>query len=153
MAAATTQWRCDTCGDPIVKVVDGWVEWLEPGSSTSGKKPGRGLRLVHQNKNCQYDERREHATDGSILCDMQLSHYLGADGLTSLLSLSVDQSVPQEEVIEMIKRLHTPGYELVRPILAQAIADGVIEPNMPKGLHWQRDIDAVTDWGRQNNLI
>jgi hypothetical protein len=51
--------------------------------------------------------------------------------------------LPKDEVLEMIKRLHIPGYEHARQHFQRAIADGVFEPNMPDGYYWQSNIDAV----------
>lgn len=51
--------------------------------------------------------------------------------------------IPQEDVLEMIKRLHIPGYEHARLHFDEAIADGVFEPNRRPGYCRRDDIVAV----------
>ncbi len=131
------------------------MEWLldPPKSSTGGTKgkgyDGKGLRLVHHrrvNRRCAYDQRAEFKAKKAILADLPLSSFLGPDGLMQLLSFIGTRTLPTEECLEMIKRLHVPGYEQARGFFDAAIADQVFEPNTPKGYHWQSDIRAVLRW-------
>lgn len=143
-------WLCDTCGQRIAHSKDGWVEWLE--CSKIPKPVGRGLRLVHHRPaspllgGCQYNEDQEFARDGSLLLDLPLERFLGDDGLTELLELLAEARLPQAEVIEMIKRLHTPGYERARFHAEGAMSAGVFSPNLPEGFFWQSQIEAILDW-------
>ena len=49
----SVRWRCDSCGRDIESVEDGWVEWLTERDSNKGY----GMRLVHHDEKCMYDER------------------------------------------------------------------------------------------------
>jgi hypothetical protein len=155
-APVTTHWSCDTCAQPIWHARDGWVEWLS--RDKDSRRTGRGLRLVHHlpasplPQGCQYDERQEFKRDQSILHDLDLASFLGANGLTHLLYVIDYYHLPQKQGIEMIQRLHTPGYERARFHAAQAIAQGVIEPNLPSGFYWQDEIAAVLEWADTHGL-
>ncbi len=114
------------------------------------------LRLVHHagsgaNKSsCQFNSTLV-SQQGCILLDLHLSMCLGADGLMRLLSFLAKQELPQDQVLEMIKRLHIPGYEHARHYFKKAINQFVIEPNMPPGFYCQNQIDAVLEWSRSIN--
>jgi hypothetical protein len=143
----TTTWICDACGQLIKEANHGWVEWLVS-QDKSGKRSGRGLRLVHHrlfspNGNCQYDSHLEFSRDRACLHDLDLESFLGPDGLNILLSQIAEHTLPTEDTLEMIKRLHIPGYEHTRKHFDRAIYEEVFEPNMPKGYYSQRDIEAV----------
>ncbi len=49
-----------------------------------------------------------------MLHDLPLTDFIGSDGLMFLLELIEEKALPTDEVVEMIKRLHIPGYELAR---------------------------------------
>lgn len=147
----TDEWVCDACGEPIKKPADGWVEWVEVEDPESGRFVGRDLRLVHHlpasprgpYRGCQFDKRKENARNGGSLSGFALPDFLGPDGLMRLLLMAHDGAVPLEQIIEMVKRLHIPGYERARPFFRDAIRDGVFERNMPEGFYWQVDIQAT----------
>ncbi len=142
-------WICDSCGQPIQQEQDGYIEWLMSGEGISST--GRGLRLVHHQPasphaptgSCQYDANLEARRDGSILNDLSLERFLGADGLMLLLSMLAEERLPKQEVLELTKRLHIPGYEHARFHFTRAIAAGVFEPDTLTGYHLQSDIQAV----------
>jgi hypothetical protein len=146
----TRWWLCDTCGQRIAHPKDGWVEWLV--RFEGPQSVGKGLRLVHHRPaspligGCQYHERQEFALDRSTVHDLPLESFLGDNGLTRLLALLAEARLPQAEVIEMIKRLHTPGYERARLHAEGAMSEGVFSPNMPEGLFSQRQIEAILEW-------
>jgi len=146
-------WTCDTCGETIKTVDDGWVEWID--FERDGDGPyGKGLRLVHHveaspRKNrrqggCQYDERS--LPEGEGLSDLPLRNFLGPDGLMDLLGMIHDREVPTSEALEMIKRLHIPGYEQARPHLKRAMDAGVYEPNSDPAFPSQSSIQAVLEY-------
>ncbi|MFP2930048.1 hypothetical protein ACLESO_33600 [Pyxidicoccus sp. 3LG] len=149
-APSTIRWYCDVCGQTILHSKDGWVEWLVRGEA--GERVGRGLRLVHHRPasprpaGCQYVEREELNRDGSILADLELESFLGADGLTELLSIFSRYNLPPEQVIKMIQRLHTPGYERARFHAEEASAEGIIDSNLPGGFYRQDEIAKVLAW-------
>ena len=149
---ANTAWICDGCGEPIKNVADGWVEWVERNDIETGRLVGRDLRLVHHLPasprrhnfpGCQFDQKAEDRRDGSHVHDLGLTEFVGPDGLMRALALISEQRLPTPQVLELIKRLHIPGYEHARHHFARAISAGVFEPNTPKGFHWQRDIEAT----------
>jgi hypothetical protein len=146
----TTTWICDSCGEPITKAKDGWVEWLT--REEEGVQVGRGLRLVHHcsahsplDTRCQYNERAEYETDGSILSDLPLESYLGTNGLIDLLSLIAEKQIPVEEILELIKRLHIPGYEQARFHFDSAIEAGAFDPNTMPGYYSTNNIAATLE--------
>lgn len=149
-ANRTTWWVCDKCGGRINSERDGWVEWLNVPQSNS-EWAARGLRLVHHTQasplrddgGCQYDEKREFQNGRATVADDSLEDYLGPDGLMQLLAMLSEGQLPKSEVIEMIQRLHIPGYEEARRYMPRAIAEGSVEPNLPKGFHWQSDLERV----------
>jgi hypothetical protein len=150
----TGPWWCDVCGQPIEHASDGWVEWLMPNSAEGpGKRraSGKGLRLVHHApasplpQGCQYTTEEQERTR-TLVSDLELKDFLGPDGLTQLLSLLLSHEGSREEIVRMISRLHTPGYERARFHFKKATATGIIEPNLPDGLHWQSEIKRTLDW-------
>jgi hypothetical protein len=91
-------------------------------------------------------EERESAHDGSIVNDLPLESFLGPDGLMELLSFIAGGELPTPEVLEMIKRLHIPGYEEARLHFGSALDEGVFEPNTREGFYAQSDIKAVIEF-------
>jgi hypothetical protein len=87
-----------------------------------------------------------------MLQDAALEDFLGDDGLTDLLELLSRGALPQAQVVEMIKRLHTPGYERARLHAEAAIRAGIIESNMAPGFFSQQDIARVLAWADEQGL-
>jgi hypothetical protein len=131
----------------ITSSQDGYIEWIIS-TDRNGRRRGHGLRLVHQflasplggRNGCQSDpgtvERRYHG----LLYDQTLTDFLGADGLMRSVELITKDALPTAEVVEMIKRLHIPGYELARQHSEHAQRDDVLE------------LDAVPDYWRQTEI-
>lgn len=145
----TTSWYCDTCGQLIKNASEGVIEWLiAPGEN--GARGTRGPRIVH---------RREASPRGALRCDshdyaathketvtlreVPLADVSDPDGRTALLCAIDRDGLPRAELLELLKRLDTPGYEHARPWLHCAAANGVIEPTEPDGYHTQAEIAAV----------
>ena len=63
-----------------------------------------------------------------------------------LLSLLGEEEFPVAEVVEMIKRLHVPGYEIARNFFRTAISEGVIDECAPGDFYKQSQIRAVLQW-------
>jgi hypothetical protein len=115
----------------------------------------RNLRLVHDFNasprqhtphGCQFDSDAEFERDGGIVGDLPLEEFTGPDGLMQLLSMLAENQLPQNEVIEMIKRIHIPGYERARFHFDRAIAEGVFEPNTMPGFYTQSDIKKTFEF-------
>jgi hypothetical protein len=141
----TKSWFCDKCSGPIQEATDGWVQWIEARQPDDTRR-GRDLQLVHHLKRaCRFDAAVEKAKDGGSIRDDSLREFLGADGLTRLLGLIVEGNLPTLEIVRMIQRLHTPGYEQARPYFTTAIADGLIEPNLEEGFYWNHQLQEILE--------
>lgn len=155
-----TGWICDRCGKAIEKAGDGWLQWIERASPT-GERQMCDLTLVHHllasprkethSHGCQFDDDAEFRKDRGLTSDLQLSEFCGADGLMHLLSLLEEPGSSRPDVLEMIKRIHIPGYERARRHMEAAIAERVIEPNHPLGYYPQSDIQAVLKWAEERD--
>jgi hypothetical protein len=147
-------WICDTCHKPIVKAGDGVVEYYAAEYDNDGKKPARDIHLVHHLTESPRGTKREQgcywpddvAKDNMTTECMTLSDCLGPDGLMEMLQLMHETYLPLGDVIEMTKRLQIPGYEHARHHFADAIDEGVFEPNQPAGFYRQDDINEVLKW-------
>ena len=165
-------WICDTCGQIIERAEDGWVQWrtresdLRTRRSEDGesRRPmGQDLQLVHHlpasplvtkpgtrrsdECGCQFAWRDPEFS----VSDQPLVGFLGPNGLMRLLALISERQLRTREVLEMIKRLHIPGYEHTRLHFDEAIARGVFEPNTAPGYYCQADIEAVDAWLRERD--
>lgn len=144
------QWICDTCGTQISNVDDGWVEWQV--RQEKGAWVNHSPRLVHNGSSsplgvgCQYDQRVLHANGGNIVSDLPLSHFVGADGLITLLGFISEGYFELEQCLELIKRTQVPDYDLVRGHFEEAIGAGVFEPNSKPGYYDVDEIQAVKRW-------
>jgi len=144
-------WTCDTCGEDIVRVQDGLIEWLS-GRNTKG----HGLRLVHSHgagPNANHREGCQYA-GGLELQELPLEDFVGAkgaDGLMYLLSLLEQGEAQQEEVLELIRRLYVPGYEQVRLYLEAATAEGVYRHKGARGFPRQQEIQEVLEFVRERD--
>lgn len=63
-----------------------------------------------------------------------------------LLFMLSEHELPEDEVIEIIKRPHIPGYEHARMHFNAAIAEQVFEPNTKPGFYKMADINATLAW-------
>ena len=142
-------WKCDTCGESIDTVDAGWVEWkVDTGVVPRGGKSD--FRLVHSHGasrsglRCQYDERS--LGDGIIVGDLPLSQFVDLDGLITLLEFMSDNPSMQNQLIELIKRIHVPQYDEARGSFAAAIAAGAFEPNTKPNFHTTKQIAATIEW-------
>lgn len=147
-------WRCASCGRLITRIEDGWVEWLanEP---TQDRPAARGLRLVHRTRSasstgnrCQYDFRREFRNDRSIVEGLPLERFVGADGLMLLLSFLAVGEMPNEEVLELAKRVQIPGYEQARDLFRAGRELGVVVPAIRDGYYLQLEIHRLLRWAQ-----
>lgn len=141
----TSYWICDKCGKKIESIKDGWVEWLIPTKNNMPEKHNKGMRIVHA-INCLYTDW-ECDKENAILGDDSLENFCGPDGLMDLLQfVSDDMFENKEEVLEIIKRIHIPGYEYARNFIDVAISEGVYEPNTKENYCSQNDIRKIIDF-------
>jgi hypothetical protein len=145
-------WKCNTCGQFITEVVEGWVEWLSS-EDEQGNTKQRGLRLVHrlgtkpdESRDCQYDPQHEFRNDRSIVEGLSLERFVGADGLMLLLSLIAQSELPRDEILELTKRVQIPGYEQVREIYQAEISEGLLETSIGEGFYLQSEIGLLLRW-------
>lgn len=108
-------WLCDTCGEEIADAGDGYVIWRSELDGTGD----RDFRIVHK---ARCDDRANYNNS------MPLSHYLGVDGLASLLTfLSLGPlkvasegedhqrvTLDMTNFVDFVRRVQTPGYEQAR---------------------------------------
>lgn len=140
----TNYWICDKCGEKIEKAEDGWVQWLEP-YSESGIVGAKGLQIVHHVK-CIYNADIAFK-QGYIINDNSLETFQGPDGLMQFLRmLSDDEFADKEEVLEIIKRIFIPGYELARNYFDEAIYNNIFEPNTKEGYYYQNNISSTIEY-------
>lgn len=106
-----THWYCDVCNKKIDSVANGYIVWHDP--AIPGQGP-HGFKIIHQGT-CDI---------GGHNSSTALGDYLGADGLTQLLShlsygpIQQHQGTPAQpnsnEFVDFIRRLQTPYYEEAR---------------------------------------
>ena len=153
----TTTWTCDSCGMEISDVGHGWVEWLVKKEGNNYRP--HSFRIVHDYPHgsnggeggCQYGDFCGYDKDGSTLSDTELRTFTGPGGLMDLLSMLSEEGSPKEELIELIKRIHIPGYEATREYFQEAIAEGIFEPNTKEGFYNMSDIEATLEWIKQRD--
>ncbi|HRI71140.1 MAG TPA: hypothetical protein PK156_43205 [Polyangium sp.] len=148
---ADYSWICDTCRQLIENIDEGCVEWINQ-IGNNKKRIRRDLRLVHRQASphresvyeCQFNTDHEFQKDRGTVSDRPLEDFLGPNGLISLLAMiEFDNPAFSACVVEMIKRLHIPGYEHARAHFDAAIREGVIEPKMRQGFYSMGQIEAT----------
>src|SRR5580704_16191340 len=153
-------WRCDRCGELVPDLQAGWVELLAV-EDTRGKPKVSGLRLVHRRNTsarspesygCRYNPRDEFRKNRGIVEGLALDRFAGPDGLMLLLSMIVERELPLQELIELAKRVHVPGYEAVYEVVHDAVSEGVIAPSIAPGFYLQCEIRDVLEWAKRQTL-
>jgi hypothetical protein len=149
-------WRCDSCGQLVLDLQAGWVEWLAA-EDTKGKPKVNGLRLVHridtsprwpEPHGCQYNPRDEFRRNRGIVEGLALERFAGPDGLMLLLSMIAERELPAQDLIELAKRVQVPGYEAVHDLVRDAVREGVIAPSISSGFYLQSEIREVLQWAK-----
>lgn len=152
-------WHCACCDGFITSVENGWVEWLAS-EDDNGSTILSGLRLVHRTagqagapgQSCRYDPRKEFRNSRNIVEGLALESLVGADGLMALLSfLASGDFAKEEEILELTKRLHIPGYELTCNLLRQKIVSRDPNPFLGAGYYLQSEIQEVIQEGRSKH--
>jgi hypothetical protein len=149
-------WRCDSCGQLVPDLQEGWVEWLAA-EETRGKPKVSGLRLVHRRNTgarspepcgCRYNPRDEFRQNRAIVEGLALDRFAGPDGLMLLLSMIAERELPLQELIELAKRVQIPGYEAAYELVHDAVSEGVIAPSISCGFYLQCEIWDVLRWAK-----
>ncbi|WP_262173788.1 hypothetical protein [Saccharococcus sp. Marseille-Q5394] len=118
------QWICDACGEIIPNAESGWLEWYRDILPDDEIGKNKGYRIVHHDSRCMYNARLLYK-ENKLTADMHLDHYVGHDGLVSLLSkVQYDTEENNEELVEIIRRLHVPYFEEARQLHHLAEEDG-----------------------------
>ncbi len=149
----TTEWICDSCGEPILGARQGWVEWQSAKYQGVEGPRAKGLRLVHaypssprrkRESRCQYDRAHfsSHRSEYMIR-DMALAEMTGPDGLQVLLRLIKEGELPADEVLAMIRRLRVPGFEHARLHFEEAKETDVICEDHDLDLCTQETIERI----------
>ena len=77
---------------------------------------------------------------------LPLDRFVGADGLMLLLSLLAESEMPRAELLELVKRVHIPGYEQTREVFEEAIHGGAVTPLIGEGFYMQSEIRDLLRW-------
>ena len=134
-------WQCASCARLITTVTDGWVEWLASEDDNGATILG-GLRLVHR-ESCRYDARTVFRNRRSVVEGLSLERFVGPDGLILLLSLLAAGELPTAEVIELVKRVQIPGYELAGNLVGQGSLPQLLPPSLGHGCYLQAEITEL----------
>jgi len=142
-------WRCDSCGDFITNIQDGWVEWLAS-EDKDGNDVLSGLRLVHRGPrqkarkhNCRYDPLLEFRSSQTIVEGLPLDRLVGPDGLMVLPSLLAQGELPRREILELVRRVQIPGYELIRSLFTDVQRSKVLSPVLGHRCYLQSEIQEM----------
>lgn len=148
-------WLCDVCHNPIRSAREGWVEWLVPVVDEAvvlQPRQARGLRLVHHLR-CMYEASAEFER-GFLTQDGHLESYVGSDGLMQWLAfLGEERFADPGEILEMVKRLFIPGYEVARHLMDAAVAANAIDPGGTPAYPDSALIELVLQWGVETGRI
>lgn len=141
------RWRCDSCGKDINSVEEGWIEWL----SDINSKKCYGMRIVHHDERCMYNEKYEYHQNKNSVPGMHLSYFNSPDGFIRLLEMISDEDFQNnDEVLEMIKRLFVKDYEIARRYFSEAISEGYFEPNTKPDFYHTSDIQSTMRYIKHN---
>lgn len=123
-------WICDKCNEPINLAEHGWVEWMI--SKETDERSD--FQIVHYPW-CLRNEKK-FREQGFAVPGFPLQHYLGKDGLIRMLKLLASTNEKnQSQLIEIIQRLHIPGYEEARIFFEEAHLKNSLAPSK-KGVYY-----------------
>jgi hypothetical protein len=145
---------CDSCGDVITSAQTGWVEWLAS-QDEHGNDVLSGLRLVHRGPQqktrgcyCRYDPREPFRNNKTIGEGLPLNGLVEADGLMVLLSRLAEGGLPHAEILELVKRVQVPGYELIRRLAPRGQQSKLLSPILGHRCYLQSEIQEILATGR-----
>jgi hypothetical protein len=121
------EWTCDTCGERVSDPARALVVWQVGHAGEDGPSLYREFRIVHKTFRNEPDPRDcDPGNEGGFTHSLELDNFLGADGLTRLLSfLSAGpligpgrSRIAPEDLdgyVDLVRRLQVPDYERARP--------------------------------------
>lgn len=119
----TTYWVCDSCDNKINTLEDGWVQWTYRGIE---RPVLMKFGIVHHRvaaerlgimRGCYLDELS--LPKGEYLQDGHLDWFVGPTGLDRLLRILERSEYVPVGWVEIVRRLHIPGYETERQELIE----------------------------------
>ncbi len=143
-------WICDTCGQEIETVEQGWVEWLQ-----NEEFKAYGFRIVHHALYSPFKPRRNcYNYEDKGMHDLPLNKFIGSTGLAQLLCfLDEGEHVYESyggptvkdirEFLDFFRRVQIPYYEQARFHLRDELEGGqlagcdaayIYSPDSLKGL-------------------
>ena len=124
------KWICDKCKEPIMSAEEGWFKWIK----NLNDETLSGFKIIHH-PTCKQPGPKIQKSGLTAPGD-PLNEFLGTDGLIRLLELMSNTNPEnQHELLEMIQRLHVPGYEAALPHFEKAHAKGQLVPPS-KGVYY-----------------
>ena len=127
MLKTLEQFICDTCGDVIESVNDGWIEW--EGSYENDEAVNKNFRICHHDMNCQKLADHRHCSDLPLseICGEKTHAFLYTHldvGPYHKKKYSKPTIVDFREYVELMRRLTIPYYEEARQWWSEATSDG-----------------------------
>jgi hypothetical protein len=152
MPSPTTSWYCDKCRRLIKEADHGWVEWIALAAPDGTPERGRNIRIVHHASHssrqggCHYQPDLKGERNKNSIIFLPLTDVQGSDGLMLLFGKIAEQELPTLELLEIIKRIHIPGYERARRHAKDALDAEVFEQRGPDGYWSQSEIQQILDF-------
>jgi hypothetical protein len=82
----------------------------------------------------------EFRSNKTIVEGLPLNRLVGPDGLMVLLSLVAEAELPHAEIVELMKRVQIPGYELVRNLTLRGQRSKLLVPILGPRCYLQSEI-------------
>ena len=130
------QWICDECNEIIKKPEDGWLEWED----SQGKKGN--FRIVHHKTASPKAPHGDCYMKNKPVGDMHLHQFCGDDGLSALLTMFSDVEKP-DELVDIIRRLHTPSYEEAKLYWSDAQDGGYFDSANEVSPYLQKSLEGL----------
>ena len=96
-----------------------------------------------RNYNCRYDPLEEFRISKTIVEGLPLDRLVGPDGLMVLLSLLAEGELPRREILELVRRVQIPGYELIRSLFTDVQRSKVLSPVLGHRCYLQSEIQEM----------
>ena len=120
------QFICDKCGELIASPEDGWLQWRSTDEETRSVVY-HDFIIVHHFPKSPLEGKYGCYHHSSMVADDHLTSFVGHDGFTRLLGLFRHGIKDPQELVDIIRRLHTPYYEEARMYWEDAMDDYYFE--------------------------